>query len=117
MNLRGQIDRIRIIDDHVHALDGTYWIDAVGGIPFPPEVHGLEIPSETTPLTRAKKLTYIYQELYNFRHSTITPRNHRELQELHESSKSNEAELYHKAIASVVLWLCSKEASFILGIL
>jgi hypothetical protein len=50
---------LRIIDDHVHALDGTYWIDAVGGIPFPPEVHGLEIPSETTPLTRAKKLTYI----------------------------------------------------------
>lgn len=98
MNLRGQVDRIKIIDDHVHALDGTYWINAVGGIPFVCEVHGLEIRSEIPPLTRAKKLTYIYQKLYDFKHPTMTSRNHRELQKLHRSSKSSGVEVHRKAM-------------------
>lgn len=98
MSLKDQIHNIKIIDDHVHVLDAAYWIDAVGEIPFPPEVHGLEYPSAMTPLTRAKKLAAIYRDLYGFKHSAINAQNQGELQELYERSKSDEAAVYHKAL-------------------
>jgi hypothetical protein len=98
MNLKKQIDGIKIIDDHAHPLDTAYWIDAVGGVPFPPEVHGLELPSATTPLPRVKKLLTIYRDLYGFSHSTLTPQNQQELKELHEQSRSDEASVYHKVL-------------------
>jgi len=98
LNLKKQIDDIKIIDDHAHALDAFYWIDAVGGIPFPPEVHGLELPSAMTPLPRLKKLMTVYRDLYGFPHSSLTPQNQPELEELHKKSCSDEASVYHKAL-------------------
>src|SRR4030042_856020 len=91
MNLEKQINEIKIIDDHAHPLDTAYWIDAVGGVPFPPEVHGLELPSEVTPLPRVKKLLTIYRDLYGFSRPTLTPQNKPELEKLHEQSRSDEA--------------------------
>jgi predicted TIM-barrel fold metal-dependent hydrolase len=98
MDLKEKIYNIKIIDDHVHAFNDIYWKDAVGDLPFSFAFDKLDIPTKTTPLTRAETLCRAYQELYDFPHPTITPDNESQLNDLYLRSKSNEAPIYHRAL-------------------
>lgn len=98
MDLKKEIDNIKIIDHHCHAMDPFYWNDALGKAPpFPPEIHGIDIPSETTHLSRTKKCVTIFKGLYNFPYDTITEENKKELQALYDKSKPVEGTIYTKA--------------------
>jgi predicted TIM-barrel fold metal-dependent hydrolase len=99
MDLRAEINSIKIIDDHQHAIDPFYWQEALGVLPpFPPEVHGLEIPTPATHLSKTKKLIAMFQALYGFPYSTITQENEKELQAMYDRSKGDEASIYHKVM-------------------
>jgi hypothetical protein len=99
MNLKKEIDNIKIIDNHCHVMDPFYWKDAVGTPPpFPPHIHGLDIPTSETHLSKTKKLIYMFQTLYGFPYSTITEENKKELQAMYDKTKDREAEVYHKVM-------------------
>jgi hypothetical protein len=98
MNLKEEIDKIKIIDDHVHVFNDVYWRDVVGDIPFAFEFDKLDVPSKMTTVKRGKTLATAYRELYDFPYSTITPDNEPELDKLYRRSKSDEASVYHRAL-------------------
>jgi uncharacterized protein len=99
MDLKREIDSIGIIDDHQHGMDPFYWKEALGAPPpFPPEVHGLEIPSETMHAGKARKLMDMFRALYDFRHTAMTEENRRELQGLYDRNKNDEAPFYHRVM-------------------
>lgn len=98
MNLKEQIDSIRIIDDHMHALNDVYWREAIGDIPFAFAFDKLDVPSKMTTVARAKTLAVAYRELYDFPYPTITPDNESELDKLYQRSKSDETSVYHRAL-------------------
>ena len=99
MDLKREIDNIRIIDDHQHGMDPFYWKDALGQAPpFPPELHGLEIPSDAMHLGKKRKLLAMYKTLYGFSHTEMTEENTKELQAMYDKSKSDEASIYHKVM-------------------
>jgi predicted TIM-barrel fold metal-dependent hydrolase len=100
MNLKEQIDKMKIIDDHVHAFNDVYWREVVGDIPFAFEFDKLDVPSKMMTIARAKTLATAYHELYDFPYSTITPDNEPELDKLYQRSKSDEASVYHRALKS-----------------
>lgn len=99
MNLMTEINNIKIIDDHQHALDPFYWREALGETPpFPPEVHGMEIPTPEMHLSKTRKLMNIFHALYGFPHATITEENKKELQDMYNESRKDEAGIYHKVM-------------------
>jgi predicted TIM-barrel fold metal-dependent hydrolase len=98
MNLKEQIDNIRIIDDHVHALSYVYWRDVVGDKPFAFELNKLDVPSKMTTIAHANTLAAAYCELYDFPYPTITPDNEPELDKLYQRSKKDEASVCHRAM-------------------
>jgi len=99
MDIKKEIDSIKIIDQHCHVMDPFYWQDAIGAAPpFPPHVHGLDIPTSATHVSKAMKLIGMFQALYGFPYSEVTDENKAELQAMYEKSKTNEVELYHKVM-------------------
>lgn len=99
MNLKQEIDKIKIIDHHLHAMDPWCWNDAIGVVPpFPPHIMGLDIPSKATSLAKTRKMMGIFKELFGFPYDSVTPDNRGELEAAYEKAKVNEAELYHKAM-------------------
>jgi hypothetical protein len=99
MDLQAEINAIKIIDHHAHIMDPFYWNDALGQAPpFPPEIHGLDLPKPHTSLGKANKLIPMFRELYGFTGSTVTEENKAELQEAYNASKGDEAALYHRVM-------------------
>ncbi len=98
MNLKEQINNIGIIDQHVHVLDETQWVEAMGKFPFPEDTSHLPVPAPLTTLTRVKTLLTAYRELYDFNYSTLTSDNIRELDELYQLSKKDETRIYYRII-------------------
>ena len=103
MDLKEQINRIKIVDHHTHPVDAYFWMEAVGSNPFASFTAKLPVP---TPLMSQKRITAllkIYKDLYDFPYDRVTPENEGELDKAYQSSKATytaEADIYHKVLAA-----------------
>ena len=99
MDLKAEINAIKIIDHHAHIMDPFYWNDALGEAPpFPPHIHGLDIPKPDTSLGKTSRLIPMFQQLYGFADSEVTEANKAKLQEAYDASKADEPALYHRVM-------------------
>jgi hypothetical protein len=113
MDLRAEIDHIRIIDGHVHAGDEWYWMRAAGSYPFVDDTKKLPEPNKYSTVTRQKALLKCYQEIYSFPHAEITPQNLEELETLYQASRDEDAKYtaiaMDKAGIDIALQMCLSE--------
>lgn len=99
MDLREQINSIKIIDQHCHPIDYWYWNESVGAYPFANFTTKLAVPDRLTTTSRERALLRAYKALYGFDHDKITPENEPELQEAYQRSKPDEvteAKVYYR---------------------
>jgi uncharacterized protein len=94
MDLRAEIDGIRIIDHHVHVMDPFYWRDAGQPPPFPPLN---EFPGPQTSPAEADRLFSMFSKVYG-RPFPATEQDKAELREAYEASLGDEAPLYNRVI-------------------
>lgn len=103
MDLREQINSIKVVDHHVHPIDTWYWMEAVGSYPFAFLSAKLAVPTPLMTEMRAKSLLKIYKVLYGLSHDKITPEDEVELDKAYQLSKADttsEAKVYHKVLDS-----------------
>lgn len=98
MNLRENINNIKIIDEHMHALDHVQWVQGTGKYPWADALSQLPRPSPLSTIMRTKTLLTGYRELYGFPYSTLTQENLGKLDELYQASMKDEANMYKKAM-------------------
>jgi len=98
MNLREQINNIKIIDQHIHALDYLQWMRGTGKYPWPEALAHLPVPTPLTTLPQAKAMFTVYREVYGFPYSTLTPENIKKLDELYLKAQDDEASLWDKVL-------------------
>jgi hypothetical protein len=100
MNLREEINKIKLIDDHVHALDDVQWIQGTGSYPWPANLGSVQLPNAMTTLPQKEALFTAYRELYDFYDTELTPENAEKLNQLYLDSLSEEIKIFDKAIAA-----------------
>jgi predicted TIM-barrel fold metal-dependent hydrolase len=97
VNLREEIEGIKIIDGHLHAVDPWYWMSAVGSYAFEELVAKLPVPDKYTTITRTRTLMRCYREIWDFPYDELTPENTAELNRLYSESRKDEAAYVMKA--------------------
>ena len=103
MDLKEQINSIKIFDHHTHPIDAYFWMEAVGSNPFASFTAKLPVPTPLMTQRRIKSLIKIYKELFDFPYDEITPENEGELDKAYQASRVTyeaEAEIYHKVLAA-----------------
>lgn len=98
MNLKEQINEIKIVDHHCHPIDNFYWDEAVGAYPFAAITAKLSVPTPLTTIERQKTLLRAFRELYDFPYDKVTPENESELDKAYQRSKKDEYKMFHKAM-------------------
>jgi len=98
MDLREQINNIKIIDHHCHPIDYFYWDEAVGAYPFAALVAKLAVPNPMTTEVREKTLIKAFHDLYDFKYPKVTPENEKELDAAYQQSKKDEYKMYDKVM-------------------
>jgi len=98
MNLRDEIQNIKIVDHHFHGCDTQQWMDAIGSSPFID--HAVKLPPilPMTPMGRKNKMLTVFRELYDFPHAEVKPDNLQELDDLYQQSQKDEALFTMKAL-------------------
>lgn len=91
MDLREEINNIRIIDGHLHAVDPWYWMKGIGSYPFLNLTAKIPVPDKYTTATRRKALLRCYKDIYGFPYDEVNESNLAELDKLYEESKKDEA--------------------------
>ena len=97
MNLREEINNMKIIDGHLHAVDPWYWMGAVGSYAFEELVAKLPVPNKYSTITRTRALMRCYKEIWGFPYDELTPENVAELDRLYSESRKDEAAYVMKA--------------------
>jgi predicted TIM-barrel fold metal-dependent hydrolase len=98
MSIEKQIDAIKIIDGHVHAVDPWYWLKYVGSFPF------ADVASKLPPMgllqMKNKKQVILrgFQEIYGFPYPELTDENRAEMEAIYETSQNDEAAYFMKAM-------------------
>jgi uncharacterized protein len=96
VDLRSEINAIKIIDHHAHVMDPFYWNDALGeASPFPPLC---DLPGPDTHLAKTSKLLLMFRELFGFSDSVVTEENAAHLREAYDAATADEAALYHRVM-------------------
>ena len=92
MNLRDEIQNMKIVDHHFHGCDTQQWMDAIGSSPFID--HAIHLPPilPLTPLGRKNKMLTVFQALYDFPHSEVSPDNVKQLDDVFQESLKDEAQ-------------------------
>jgi predicted TIM-barrel fold metal-dependent hydrolase len=98
MSVEKQINAIKIIDGHVHAVDPWYWLKYVGSFPF------ADVASDLPPMgllqMKNKKQVILrgFQEIYGFPHPALTDENRAEMEMIYKESQDDEAAYFMKAM-------------------
>ena len=98
MSIKEKIDRIKIIDGHVHGVDPWYWLQYVGSFPFADVATKLP-PMGPMQLLNKKKVTLRgFQEIFDFPYPELTDENRAIMEKLYVDSQEDEATFLLKAM-------------------
>ncbi|MDR3304944.1 MAG: amidohydrolase [Clostridiales Family XIII bacterium] len=96
MGLREKINEIKIIDDHIHALDDVQWITGTGSYPWPQNLGSVQFPNPLTTITQREALFTAYRELYDFHETDMTPENKERINAIYLSTLKDESPVFEK---------------------
>jgi len=98
MSIKEQIDSIKIIDGHVHAVDPWYWLQYVGSFPFADVASKLPPLGPLQLLNKKEVLLRGFQEIFDFPYPEINEENRGLMEKIYAESQDNEAVFLMKAM-------------------
>jgi len=96
MDLKEQINNIKLIDDHMHALDDVQWITGTGSFPWPALLSSVQLPDNMTTIQRREAFFTAYRELYGFEETTLNPENIKKLNDIYQENRVDESKVFDK---------------------
>jgi len=98
MSIKEQIDEIKIIDGHVHAVDPWYWLQYVGSFPFADVASKLPPLGPMQMLNKKKTTLRGFKEIFDFPYDELTDENRPLMEKIYIASQEDEATFLQKAM-------------------